>query len=156
MEKQEVLNLIQQQIQAASASARYQLTPVQTHTHDGINSPNVFQPILTYVGTVGSGSATSPVTVNMLPVGWSVRYDGTGIYAIVHNLGTNFYTLVANAYQSTNIFAVPVIETFENECSVVLADIATGLKADTGFTFSLTVVNNKKTTLPTYYGNFIV
>lgn len=156
MTPEQIRALVQSEIQQANAYARYQLTPVQTHTHDGINSPNVFQPILTYVGTVGSGSAIDPVTVNILPVGWSITYVSSGTYTIIHGLDTDFYTCVVNAYQSTNVFAVPVIETFAKETSIILADVATGAKVDTGFTFSLTVVNNKKTTLPTYYGNFII
>lgn len=122
-----------------------------------------------------SGAATTdmiveqvqPITVNLLPTGWTVSYNGTGDYTVTHNLGANsglpassvtypgLYTCVANAIQSTNIYPVSVISNFQNEVDFVWADIATGANADTGFNFSLTIVNNKKLPPPSYYGTFL-
>lgn len=159
---QQVKALIQSSQQYSDAKNRYTLSPINGHNHDGINSPTAFQPILTYVGAIGSDG-----TVLLLPQGWTVVKDGglSGTYYVTHNLGgsdtanatrlTAFYSCVANAIQSTNIFAVPVISAFTNEVDFVWGDIATGTKADTGFNFALTVVNNKKTSVPAYYGTYV-
>lgn len=147
---QDIKNFVRQEIQASKAQDRFQLQPVQRHTHaGGADGPPVFQPAFTYVGLIGSTGE-----VLLLPKGWSVTYDSTGVYFITHNLGTILYGCVASAAQSTNIYAVPVIEGFENEVDFSWADVATAAKADTGFFFSLTIVGNKPAQPPQYYGAY--
>lgn len=168
MDDQAIKTLIQQEFQKSNSASRFQLTPTSSHNHDGINTPTTFQPILTYVGAIASDG-----TVLLLPQGWTVFKDtaaGDGIYYVTHNLsssrgggvstaslagGTAFYSCTASAIQSTNIFAVPVVSAFPNEVDFVWGDIATAAKADTGFNFILTVINNRKTTIPSYYGQYV-
>lgn len=153
MNEQQIRALIKSEIQQAANANRFQLASIPRHIHNGIDSPTAFQPILTYVGMVGVPINTDPVTVNILPTGWTVRYDGTGSYAIVHNLGTVNYITIATCAQSTNVFGAAVVEAFPNEVSIAWGDISTGTKADTGFVFTLTMYNNKRLTVPSYYGD---
>lgn len=155
MTDQQIIQLVLQTIQKNNNSSRSSSTSSVTP---------IASSILTYVGLVGSDG-----TAILLPRGWSIFKDtgaGNGIYYITHNLGnvlsdssaskiSPLYTCVASAAQSTNIYAVPVIEGFDNEVDFSWADIATGTKADTSFFFSLTVVNNRNTTVPKYYGTYV-
>lgn len=156
MDEQQVRVIVKQEIQAAASASRFQIGNIPRHIHNDTDSPLAFQPILTYVGLLGVGSATAPVTVNILPKSWTVRYDGTGEYTVIHNLGSSIiYSCVASAAQSTNAFAPPVISGFANEVSFTWGDISNpGAKIDTGFYFILTVVNNKDTKIPSYYGSY--
>lgn len=143
---------IQQGIQQAASANRFTLGGIQRHTHNNVDSPYTFEPILTYVGIINYDG-----TYSLLPKGWTVVKDpaNLGTYYITHNLGTVLYSCVASCFQSTNIFGVPVIEGFANEVDFTWGDVATGAKADTSFYFILTVINNKSTTLPSYVGSAV-
>lgn len=147
----EIQAYVKQEIQRQNSVGRFQLTPIQRHIHNNIDSPYTFQPILTYVGLVGYDG-----TAILLPKGWKITKDAAfaGVYTVTHNLGTLLYGCVASASQSTNIYAVPVISAFQNEVDFTWGNVATDLSADTSFFFSLTVINNKSQTLPSYVGTY--
>lgn len=228
MTPEQIRQIVREEIQKSSSSSRFGLAPISRHIHNNIDSPFVFQPILTYSGLVGvgnsvtfvavtatgafvggevsatltvawpyqtgqftttfsngdsravnytnssasvtwsgglSGAATvdmvadgvKAITVNFLPIGWSVDYDLSGsLYTITHNLGTDFYAITANSAQSTNIYGAPVIEGFADSLTIKWADAQTGGGGiATGFYFTLTVINNKKNTVPSYYGTLV-
>lgn len=147
MNEQDVRALIQQEIHKTSQSGRFNVTNTQRHIHNNIDSPYAFQPILTFVGSIGSDG-----TIFLLPKGWSASHDDVGQYSIVHNLGTRQYSVVTSALQSTNVVAVPVIQPLlDNSFSINWFNTSPTIK-DTAFNFLLTNVNNKSQKIPTYYG----
>lgn len=119
---------------------------------------------ITWTGGL-SGAATANLTVsnvfqitpNLIPKGWTISYGGTGEYTITHNLNTLFYTCIASAAQSSNAFAIPIIETFANEVTFTWGGGMLGdtefSRQDTGFFFQLTTIANKNITFPTYTTN---
>lgn len=147
---------IQQGIQQHASGARFGLSPIPRHIHNNVDSPYVFQPILTYIGVIGIGVANqNPVTINLLPKGWVVNWISLGHYSVTHNLDTTQYGCVATAAQSTNVYAVPVVSSFKNITYFTWLDAATGFNADTGLSFTLTVIGNRNTQLPVYVGTQI-
>ena len=196
---------------------RYGVAKVPLHYHNGIDSPFLINPAVTYIGfipydggeytvqTTGSisGGATSATLVNawngsgvftvtfsngqqksvtftdastaitwtgglssgasstltvgnpllqfVLPGSWASRRDDTGVYTITHNLGEasniNFYSVVASATQSTNVYVTPVVSLFENEVTLSWGyyDYTTlaNIPVDTSFTFQLVTGNNR-------------
>jgi hypothetical protein len=81
-----------------------------------------------------------------LPSGWSLRYDSTGVYTIIHNLsskyGIKLYSIVACPAQSTNAVVSCVISTFKDETTISWFDTATQTVADTSFMFIITTGTN--------------
>lgn len=227
MTPDQIRQIVRGEIKKNDSGSRFGLSPIPRHIHNNVDSPYVFQPILTYSGLVGVGTAVNyvqvtatgafaggenaatltgawpyqtgqfttyfsngdtravnyangsasvtwsgglsgaatvdmvadgvnAVTVNFLPIGWSVEFDIVdGLYVITHNLGTTFYAATASAAQSTNVYAVPVISHFDNTLELKWADVATAAATTTGFFFTLTVINNKKNTVPSYYGTLV-
>lgn len=143
---------IQLGVQAGAAGARFGLNAIPRHTHNNVDSPYVFQPILTYVGFIPyTGNVINTVLQSLIPKGWTVVYNGTGSYSITHNLNTTLYVVVASAQQSTNQIVSPVIEMFQNSFDVNWFD-TNPVAQNTSFTFNLTVIGNRSQTLPTYVG----
>ena len=142
---------IQAGIQKASAANRFQLTSSQRHTHNDIDSPYVFQPILTYIGLILiNGTIAAPAAgayPGTLPTGWTVNHAGTGDYILTHNLNTTFYACVASPLGTTTAVSLAVSTT---QVEFAWFDTATQALTDTPFMFILTTINNKKTKLPTY------
>jgi hypothetical protein len=127
-------------------AAQFAVPKVPYHEHNGVDSPSLNPPVATYIGFVPY-DITDVTLQYILPGGWSLRYDGVGIYTIIHNLGKisnqNFYAFVANATQSTNVVVIPVITTFENEVTATWFDVDGVTKKDTSFNFILTIGNKK-------------
>ena len=70
MDEKQVKKLIQQGIQEASASTRFQLTPVSRHVHNGLDSPNVSAVNLIYNNKVLTGlTATGETTLITIDTG---------------------------------------------------------------------------------------
>lgn len=148
MDTSQIQSLIRSEVQKISQVGRFGVSNTQRHIHNDIDSPYVFQPILTYVGEIGSNG-----TVGLLPQGWTVTYNGTGSYSITHNLGTRLYSVVASAQQSTNSVVSPVLESFDDGFDANW--FTSSGAADTSFTFILVNINNKSTKLPSYYGSIV-
>lgn len=148
MDEARIRAIARQEIQTASAAARFQLSPNNRHVHNNVDAPYVFLPYAVYAGFVPYDLTASGLE-SILPNGWTVRYDATGYYTIVHNLGTSLYALVADATQSTNAVVSPVVSPFDNEVTVAWFD-NTDTATDTSFNFVLVQVNNKSDTFPTY------
>lgn len=151
MNDQQIMDAIRREVQAQNSASRFQLNPVQQHTHSGgADGPPVFQPTVTYAGWVPYDITATQLLGLILPAGWTLRYDGTGQYTVIHNLGTLLYTVTAACTQSTNVVAVPVVSFFANEVSIYWFDATSGAvlgdPVDTSFGFQLVQVNNKKTT----------
>lgn len=132
----------------AEKGTSYGVAKVPLHYHNGIDSPTLIQPAVSYIGFVPY--MEDPLLQYALPGGWEIIYQGLGDYRIIHNLGkasnVNFYSFVANAAQSTNAVATPVVSIFENEVEVIwfTPDGSGGFdRVDTSFVFTLTTGNNK-------------
>lgn len=140
--------MIQQEVHKLSQVNRFNIASTQRHIHNDIDSPYTFQPILTYVGNISSTGG-----ILLLPIGWSVTYQGTGDYLVTHNLGTQSYVVTATS-ENLNALIVPTITAFPN--SFEITTIASGVGAvDSTFMFSLVNVNNKSDKLPQYGGSLL-
>lgn len=123
-----------------SQMSAYSTAKVPYHIHNGVDAPIVFTPVLTYIGLIKSDG--TPILV---PSGWSVDHSMTGYYLITHNLNTELYSVTATPLQSTNIVVAPILELFDASFSVNWWQTDVTLTpADTSFSISLTVVNNRK------------
>jgi hypothetical protein len=137
--EQQIIQMIQTEISKAGSNARFNVQGIPQHVHNNIDAPLVYQPILTYIGLVGLNGE-----VGILPTGWTVIYNGTGNYSIVHNLNSFLYSVIAFP---VGVSAVGLATTDNNIAEFTWTD---GSAVDTPFYFILTQVNNKKVTLPTY------
>ncbi len=146
-----IRQIVQQELHKTAQSNRFNVQNQGRHIHNDLDAPYVFQPILTYVGQIGSDG-----TVGLLPNGWTASWNGssTGAYSIFHNLNSRLYGVVASATQSTNTPALPVINPFENQFDIDFFSVVPSHQ-DTSFSFILTIINNKTTKIPTYYGSII-
>ena len=151
MNEQQIRELIRQEIKQDNAASRFQLTPVQSHDHDGINSTVTYQPTFTYVGRIRKDG-----TVLFLPRGWRVTKEaGLGAYTILHNLNTDKYIVTAAPTLSQTTIPVCAIELFPSKFTILWASSMLGAgadfeKDDTDFGFLLTVINNSNSNLPVY------
>lgn len=153
MISQELQQFIRQEIQKVATANRFQLTSIPRHIHNEIDSPLTFQPILNYIGFVPyDGNIHGAALETILPTGWTVTKNSTGNYTVKHNLGTILYSVVASASQSTNVKVSTVTTANANDVTFTWWD-ENGVAQDTSFNFVLVQINNKKTTLPTYYTN---
>lgn len=149
MDENRIRQIIQEEINGYMDRQQYNFSRIPSHEHNGIDSPVLIAPTISYIGFVPY--MADPLLEYILPANWSVRYDSTGFYTIIHNLGkiseNNFYTVTTNATQSTGVIVVPVISMFENEVTIAWFDSTLGtlgLKpVDTSFNFILTTGNNK-------------
>lgn len=152
MNEERVREIIRQEIQQADSKNRFTLTPINSHTHDGINSPTAFQPIITYVGFIGTlGEAY------YLPNGWSVTHPGTGEYHITLP-STNDTLVLAMSASAVNqntpplasfpLYVVTIVD--ENTFGFTWYDGLTNTGLDVLFFFSFTIANNRSAQVPTY------
>jgi hypothetical protein len=147
MNEQAIRALVQQEIKAHSSSARFGLNSIPRHIHNNVDSPFVFQPLLTYIGFVNYDG-----TSLFLPKGWTINYDGgsPGAYAITHNLSTSNYAAIACAQQSTNTVVDVVISQFSSSIEFDWFSAGAVAPADTSFTFIISLLNNSQQTNPLY------
>lgn len=117
---------------------QFGVNPVPFHTHNGIDSPVIKQPIYTYIGQVNDDGSPGP----LFPPKWTVSRDSNSNYIIVHNLGTTKYSFFATSI--TNV-AIPVFSSFfgNNTSTKNRAWMAwydhTGSKYHTAFMFIIVV-----------------
>lgn len=141
---------IQQGIQQAASANRFQLSGIPRHVHNGIDSPVVFQPIITYVGLV----SFLGISV-FLPKGWTVA-QGTvpGNYVVTHNLGPGvLYTVSAipSADSGSGHDSISYsIGSNNNNVDFFIFNTTTGAASVCDFQFTLTVVNNRSAQIPSY------
>lgn len=147
MNDSQIRQLIQSEIHKTSQSNRFNVQNQGRHIHNDLDSPYVFQPILTYIGFVGYDGS-----VILLPTGWSITHVGAGEYTITHNLNTQLYAVVVTAQQSTNAVVTAIVEERINDFDVSMINHVPALE-DSSFTFILTNINNKTSKLPAYGGN---
>jgi hypothetical protein len=144
----QIRRIVQSEMDGSRAESRFGLNPLQRHIHNNLDSPFVFQPILTYIGVINHVGV--PV---LLPKGWTMQASGfAGVYTVVHNLGKSaFYAVTANAYNSsgTGYDTITVLPQ-ENSVTFLVFDPATHGASVCDFNFILTVVNNRATQVPTY------
>ncbi len=73
MNEQQIRQFIKQEIQATQAANRFQLTGIQRHIHNGVDSPSVLAPTITFAGrflsVVGVVFYSDP-----FPKGWTVDH----------------------------------------------------------------------------------
>lgn len=135
---------IQQGIQNQASGARFGLNSIPRHIHNGTDSPPVFQTILTYIGAVNANGG-----IAIMPKGWGGS-GGSGNYTIIHNLGSSaIYSVVATANDFLDSAVICTINQTANNFTVSTWNVI-GVLVSCGFTFSLTVINNRSTTLPSY------
>jgi hypothetical protein len=129
----------------------YTFQNVPFHTHNGIDSPNVYQPQITYTGTVtylGQAFRNLP-----FPDGWSVARAGTGVYSVTHGLNTLLYTVMVTQLLTTppDALAIPiVIDLSAIGFTVRWFSAVDGSPQDTAFMFNLHQVNNPGNGFPSY------
>ncbi len=152
----------QEEMRSFNSNSRFGQSPIQRHIHNNIDSPFVFQPILTYIGAINSTGVPS-----LLPKGWtSTLITAAGpsyAYQITHNLASNsgsttggfssFYSVVASS-QRIDIPVTVLVAERKDDFFVAFANLAGGSET-ASFTFILTVVNNRNTQLPVYSGTLI-
>jgi len=127
---------------------QYGVSKVPLHYHNGVDSPVIIRPDVTYIGFVPYEPPYDTTTAYqfVLPGGWSAVRNGTGDYTITHNLGLasniNFYSVVAQATQSTNEKVASVLSMFENTFDLLWFRCTDGVAVNTSFTFQLVTGNN--------------
>jgi hypothetical protein len=139
MNPQQITNLVQQLMAKSSQSGRFNIQNIPSHIHNGVDSPLVYQPVLTYGGSVTSGGVSQ-----FLPKSWTVK-GGGGTYTIIHNLNTLLYVVNASA-QSGSIATSATLSLN----SFVVHTFSSGGPTASAFTFTLTNLNNKSTQTPVY------
>lgn len=143
-----IREMIQKGISEAASNNRFSLNPVTRHTHNNVDSPYVFQPIITYVGKISfDGFAT------VLPKGWT-HSGGAGVYTVTHNLPPSTIYIVSaipSADSGSGSDSVSYSQgTNTSKVTFFVFNTTTGTPSACDFWFSLTVVNNSSPTLPTY------
>lgn len=135
---------------------RFNVSSTQRHIHNNIDSPYVFQPILTYIGLINEDGSAA-----VLPNGWSSVRAG-GIYTITHNIESKTGLINASFGAPYSIVTQcqgdGILSSFVQEGLQVFTvewKNPAGVVFDTAFSFILTVVNNKSQQLPTYGGDLI-
>ena len=149
MNAEQVNQLIQAALAKYSNNIRYNVNAVPQQKLNSLNISVTPTQVLTYVGKI-SFSFVSGISFSTLPTGWTIDWQGGGIFVLTHNLNSELYSVVATASNAGTSF--PVVSTTEGDTTVTFAwvDSKTQIATDTDFDFSLTIVNNKKTTFPTY------
>lgn len=150
--EQQIRQIAQQEISKAQASSRFQLSPTNRHIHNNVDAPFVFLPYTMYGGWVPYDGNINGILETILPKGWTVVHDTTGLYEIHHNLNNSTYSFVAVPTQSTNQVCSPVVESFNNVCYIGWFDTSNA-PVDTSFNFILMEFADNNGTFPTYHTN---
>ncbi len=155
MNEQQIRQLIQQEIRGNETRSRFGIQSVPYHIHNNVDAPTVFTPYGLYAGFVPSDGDVNSILGCFLPSGWTLSTSSTGVYTIVHNLGTNVYAVVADASQSTNEKVAPVVASDQTGSQFTISwfRCSDGTSQDTSFTFILMQVNNSSTINTTYLVN---
>lgn len=140
--------MIQQEMHKSQQVQRFNLNSIPRHTHNGIDSPSVFQPVFSYAGQINPDG-----TVVLLPSGWTITVSGTGVYTITHKLNTLLYTVNANCIFVNSYNVVSITKNANN--FIVNTFFYPATPFNSGFMFNLTNINNKSTIPPGYYGSSV-
>lgn len=153
--EQQIRQIIREEIQAQDIRSRFGLQSIPYHTHDGTDAPFAWAPYQSYIGFVPSDGDINSILGSFLPQGWNLSTSGTGVYTIVHNLGTNLYAFVADASQSTNEKVAPVVapDAVGNQLTISWFRCTDGTGQNTSFTFILTSIGNINSIPPAYTTN---
>lgn len=155
MNEQQIRQLIQQEIRGNESRSRFGIQSVPYHVHNNIDAPTVFTPYGLYAGFVPSDGDANSILGCFLPSGWTLSTSSTGVYTVVHNLGTSLYAVVADASQSTNEKVAPVVAPDQtgNQFTISWFRCSDGTGQDTSFTFIVMQVNNRSATSANYFTN---
>lgn len=139
-------------MRGGASNSRFDLTSIPRHVHNGIDSPPVFQPVVTYVGNINDNGFPT-----LLPSGWTSLQTGTGTYKITHNLGPSAnYSLVIQPYLNGSgmlaNFEIPAAanDNYFNVYTYGVGALGGVFALDDAFFFLLTVVNNRSVQIPSY------
>lgn len=137
LNESQIRNIVRQEIATQQNGSRFGITPTSNHSHTGIDSPYVFQPVLTYVGRINADA-----TVALLPTSWTVVNSGTGIYTITHNLNTILYSVTANCLftGTRNVLQITNLSTDSFTVNTFFYNPTT--LENSGFAFILTNISN--------------
>jgi len=151
MDEQKIRQIVQQEIARSSNGARFTVNNIPFHTHDGVNSPSIFSPTITYTGFVPYDGLVANTPFVFLPSGWTVELQVGNIYKITHNLGTEYYSVQAcmTGPESNDLFN-PITICQDNYFEISWSYNSGSLTLQTDFHFTLVQVNNKRNALPTY------
>lgn len=135
--EQNMRNIIRQEIASANNGSRFGVNPTSNHSHTGIDSPYVYQPVLSYIGHINADASAV-----LLPSSWTVVNSGAGIYTVTHNLNTILYSVTANCFFAGTRDVLQVSNIGLNSFTVNTFFYNPTTLENSGFTFILTNVNN--------------
>lgn len=145
---QQIRNAMKEEIRISNSNLRFQLTPIHRHIHNGIDSPFIYNPILSYIGYVQLDGVVLAV-----PQGWSVLKLSTGTYQITHNLNTDLYVAVVSPILSTTLpvaSVTPGRNLFDVQWTNTADNVNARAVVDTTFAFIVVTTTNRKTAPPSY------
>lgn len=149
--EQQIRAMMKDEIQKSNNSGRFNINPNQQLRQNPLNTSSTPTSVLTYVGLVLINGSTNPPSAGaaggVFPSGWTIDHGSTGDYLITHNLGTGAYAVVASPIGTTTAVE---IESNDNQVEFTWFDTFSKAATSTPFFFILTVVNNRRTSFPTY------
>lgn len=150
MTEQRVREIARDEMRQQGNKDTYSVAKVPRHVHNGVDAPYAYSPQQVFAGNVPYDIFIGGITF-IIPKGWVVRYDGTGIYTLIHNFGTLAYSTVATGTQSTNEVVTPIITYLPNEVTLTWFDASgTFTEVDTSFCFVIVLLVNKSINPPSY------
>jgi hypothetical protein len=151
MDENKIRQIVQQELQRNNNASRFTINSIPQHTHDGINSPSIFSPTITYTGFVPFDGVVANTPFVFLPSGWQVELQVGNIYKITHNLDTEYYSVMVcmTGPEASDLF-VPITICQDNFFEISWSYNNVSLTLQTDFHFTLVQVNNKRNALPTY------
>jgi len=152
LDEQRIRAMMKEEIRNANNSLRFQQTAIPRHTHNGVDSPALTIPTMTYIGTVNKDG--DPYANLPFPKGWGRSHTGTGSYSFQHNLGTLKYTVVATVLYTPDVAehrAVCFVDNLTpNTFDINWFLTSTGVPADISFSFQVTTIANTTPGWPAY------
>lgn len=134
--------MIREEMKRESGLSQFGFNSVAFHTHNGVDSPPIVLPTLTFVGKIPAVPLAS-FQEYFLPAGWSVSFvnsdDG---YHITHNLGSTSLGVVVTPYTSASVGYSPfVLIDSPNQFTVYFYDL-TPSSTNSPFFFMVTQFDN--------------
>lgn len=167
MDEQQIRQIVREEIRGSDSSGRFGLNSIPRHIHNNIDSPFVFQPIMTFIGLIAADGVPAAI-----PSGWTVEIATvnliTNTYVITHNLDQQsssgvttdgspsaLYSVVTQVEAVANQFYAPQVVEYKNLFTVNWYNSA-GSTEQISFNFILTLINNKSVTYPKYVGTSVI
>lgn len=148
MTPEQVHQMIQQEIHKSQQAQRFNLNSIPRHTHNGVDSPTIFQSSFVYAGAVNTDG-----TPALLPQGWTSKIGTAGSYTITHNLNTELYSASFTGYaEPANTIFQAILGT--NVMNISSFEVGVGAVSN-AFYFLLINTNNLSTIPPIYYGSLV-